>query len=92
MDDLAQARCLHVHERLTSHALAWPFLEPVDPVSMNLPTYFDIVRSPMDLSTMRQKLLTHSYDAPDAFRRDLILMCENAMEFNRDDTHEDSVA
>ena len=29
---------------------AWPFLEPVDPVALNIPDYPDVVKHPMDLS------------------------------------------
>ncbi|GLD96989.1 hypothetical protein PINS_up005672 [Pythium insidiosum] len=58
---------------------------------MNLPTYFDVVRTPMDLSTMASKLATHQYASPEDYRADLVLMCENAIEFNKDDDHEDSV-
>ncbi|DBA02675.1 TPA: hypothetical protein N0F65_010500 [Lagenidium giganteum] len=86
-----EARCLAFHERLMAHERAWPFLEPVDPVALNLPTYFDIIKNPMDMSTMLMKLQQHEYETPDEYRDDMVLMFENAMEFNRDDTHEESV-
>jgi bromodomain-containing protein 3 len=38
---------------------AWIFLEPVDPVKLNIPDYFDIVKEPMDLGTIKQKLATN---------------------------------
>ncbi|KAJ0392153.1 hypothetical protein P43SY_009213 [Pythium insidiosum] len=91
MDELLQRKCGRLHERLVGHELSWPFLSPVDPVAMNLPTYFDVVRTPMDLSTMASKLATHQYASPEDYRADLVLMCENAIEFNKDDDHEDSV-
>uniref|UniRef100_K3WBQ6 Bromo domain-containing protein n=1 Tax=Globisporangium ultimum (strain ATCC 200006 / CBS 805.95 / DAOM BR144) TaxID=431595 RepID=K3WBQ6_GLOUD len=91
MDAALHARCVYFHERLTAHPLSFPFLAPVDPVAMNLPTYLDIISSPMDLSTMWTKLQAHEYDSPDAYRRDMVLMFENAIEFNKADTHEDSV-
>lgn len=91
MDESMHARCVYFHERLVAHPLAWPFLQPVDPVAMNLPTYLEIITSPMDLSTMWAKLLSAQYDAPDAYRSDMVLMFENAIEFNKEDTHEDSV-
>lgn len=91
MDEALHARCVFFHERLAAHPLAWPFLQPVDPVALNLPTYLDIIASPMDLSTMHAKLHTNAYDDPDAYKRDMVLMFENAIEFNKDDTHEDSV-
>ncbi|TYZ63979.1 hypothetical protein PybrP1_000234 [[Pythium] brassicae (nom. inval.)] len=91
MDEALHARCVIFHERLAAHPLAWAFLEPVDPVALNLPTYLEIITSPMDLSTMWSKLLAREYSTPAAYRSDLVLMFENAIKFNRDDTHEDSV-
>lgn len=91
MDEALHARCVFFHERLVAHPLAWAFLEPVDPVALNLPTYLEIITSPMDLSSMWSKLLGREYATPAAYRSDLVLMFENAITFNSDDTHEDSV-
>ncbi|TMW64714.1 hypothetical protein Poli38472_011594 [Pythium oligandrum] len=91
MEEVLYRKCMRLHERLAAHELSYPFLEPVDPVVMNLPTYFDIIQSPMDLSTMYTKLTTGQYDSPDDYRDDMVLMFENAIEFNKGDTHEDSV-
>lgn len=40
---------------------AWPFLEPVDPVALDMDDYFKIVKKPMDLGTIKQKLKTNQY-------------------------------
>ncbi|ETW05207.1 hypothetical protein, variant [Aphanomyces invadans] len=45
-----------LHKELMNHALAWPFLEPVDPIKLNIPTYFHIIERPMDFGTMQNKL------------------------------------
>jgi bromodomain-containing factor 1 len=34
---------------------AWPFYDPVDVVALNLPDYFDIIKQPMDLGTVKSK-------------------------------------
>ncbi|KAG7396055.1 hypothetical protein PHYBOEH_002836 [Phytophthora boehmeriae] len=86
------AKCARLHAQLTRHALAWPFLEPVDPVALNVPTYFDVIAYPMDLGTMGAKLSAGDYDDPVSYRADLLLMFANAIEFNQDDEREDSVA
>lgn len=91
MDSLTLRKCIKLHERLSTSELAWPFLEPVDPVAMNLPTYFDVVRHPMDLHTMHTKLSNHQYQTPVEYREDFELMCANAIEFNKDDVYEGSV-
>eukprot|EP00644_Phytophthora_capsici_P003893 jgi/Phyca11/15732/fgenesh1_pg.PHYCAscaffold_15_\ len=86
------ARCARLHADLSRHVLAWPFLEPVDPVALNVPTYFDVISRPMDLSTMGAKLNAGEYHDPAEYRADLLLMFANAIEFNQDDEREDSVA
>ncbi|KAI8641098.1 Bromodomain-containing protein [Parasitella parasitica] len=62
--------------------LAYPFLEPVDPVAMNLPDYAAIVHHPMDLSTIEKKLLNDEYDDPEAFESDITLMFNNCYLYN----------
>jgi hypothetical protein len=32
---------------------AWIFHEPVDPVKLGIPDYFDIIKNPMDLGTIK---------------------------------------
>ncbi|KAK1941293.1 Transcription factor GTE12 [Phytophthora citrophthora] len=86
------ARCARLHADLSRHVLAWPFLEPVDPVALNVPTYFDVISNPMDLGTMGAKLNAGDYHDPAEYRADLLLMFANAIEFNQDDEREDSVA
>ncbi|OWZ16650.1 hypothetical protein PHMEG_0009529 [Phytophthora megakarya] len=86
------AKTAQLHADLSRHSLAWPFLEPVDPVALNVPTYFDVISHPMDLGTMGAKLNANEYNDPVEYRSDLILMFANAIEFNQDDEREDSVA
>lgn len=31
---------------------SYPFREPVDPILLGIPDYFDIIKSPMDLGTI----------------------------------------
>lgn len=87
-----QAKCVRLHAELSRHSLAWPFLEPVDPVLLNIPTYFDVIAHPMDLSTMSSKLTKNEYNDPVDYRADLRLMFANAIAFNQDDERDDSVA
>ena len=39
----------------------WPFLAPVDPIALGIPTYFNVIKRPMDLSTMKKKLDANEY-------------------------------
>lgn len=43
------------------HKSAAPFLYPVDPVALNIPDYFDIIKVPMDLSTIEQNFKNNYY-------------------------------
>eukprot|EP00096_Caligus_rogercresseyi_P001397 TRINITY_DN1220_c0_g1_i1.p1 TRINITY_DN1220_c0_g1~~TRINITY_DN1220_c0_g1_i1.p1 ORF type:complete len:120 (-),score=40.40 TRINITY_DN1220_c0_g1_i1:314-673(-) len=38
------------------HNNSWPFQSPVDTVALDLPDYFKIVTSPMDLGTIKRRL------------------------------------
>lgn len=63
----------------------WPFREPVDPVRMGIPQYFDIVKTPMDLSTIEKKLDTRQYTSGEEVKRDVELMLNNCFIFNPPD-------
>ncbi|CCH46128.1 Bromodomain-containing factor 1 [Wickerhamomyces ciferrii] len=64
----------------------YPFLEPVDPVALNCPTYFDYVSEPMDLSTVQNKLNNNIYENADEFERDIRLIFQNCYSFNPEGT------
>ncbi|KAI8911563.1 Bromodomain-containing protein [Gorgonomyces haynaldii] len=59
-----------------------PFLQPVDPIALGIPTYFDVIKNPMDLSTMRKKLDLWEYETADEFEADMRLMINNCFTFN----------
>ena len=63
--------CARALMRVWKHKEAWPFMEPVDPVALQIPTYFDIIRQPMDLGTIKTKLHNTSYASPDEFAHDM---------------------
>ncbi|KAJ1542993.1 hypothetical protein HK405_009599, partial [Cladochytrium tenue] len=50
------AECRAIFRSLLRHPASGPFLAPVDPVAAMAPDYFDVVKRPMDLSTINQKL------------------------------------
>uniref|UniRef100_A0A670Y0H9 histone acetyltransferase n=1 Tax=Pseudonaja textilis TaxID=8673 RepID=A0A670Y0H9_PSETE len=60
-----------------------PFRQPVDPQLLGIPDYFDIVRNPMDLSTIKRKLDTGQYQEPWQYVDDIWLMFNNAWLYNR---------
>ncbi|CCK69048.1 chromatin-binding protein BDF1 KNAG_0B06180 [Huiozyma naganishii CBS 8797] len=85
----AMKYCVSVVKELTNKKYAsfnYPFLEPVDPVSMNLPTYFDYVKEPMDLGTISKKLSNWEYQTMEEFEADIRLVFKNCYSFNPDGT------
>ncbi|KAL1899072.1 hypothetical protein Sste5346_002994 [Sporothrix stenoceras] len=67
--------------------LVGPFKEPVDPVSENIPDYFDKVKRPMDLGTIKQNLKDRKYKAPEEFLADMRQIFANVyMYWNKGDT------
>lgn len=59
------------------------FYNPVDPVALNIPTYFDVIKEPMDLSTIKKKLDRREYESAEDFEADCRLMFNNCFTFNR---------
>ncbi|XP_014667428.1 PREDICTED: histone acetyltransferase p300-like [Priapulus caudatus] len=60
-----------------------PFRNPVDPIKLNIPDYFDIVKNPMDLSTIKRRLDTGQYQDPWQYVDDVWLMFDNAWLYNK---------
>ena len=76
------ARCASC-ARLMQHPLNqnW-FNEPVDPVRLNLPDYFAIVREPMDLGTVKSRLAAFAYSDVPALAADVRRVFDNAQRYN----------
>merc|ERR1712029_506045 len=60
------------------------FAEPVD--TDEVADYLDIVKKPMDFSTMRKKLDNFEYSDIDLFEADFMLMVGNCLSYNEKDT------
>ncbi|CAG5079711.1 Oidioi.mRNA.OKI2018_I69.PAR.g9333.t1.cds [Oikopleura dioica] len=56
------------------------FVDPVDPDE--LPDYHEVIKNPMDLTTMMCKIDAHEYQTVKEFLSDVKLMCANALEYN----------
>ena len=87
---LSALRCEQLHralrqlvQRLMQHPLNqnW-FNEPVDPVRLNLPDYFAIVREPMDLGTVKSRLAAFAYSDVPALAADVRRVFDNAQRYN----------
>ena len=58
------------------------FREPVDPVALNIPTYYSVIKHPMDLQTLTNKLKGGLYSTAEEFKSDAELIFSNAFKFN----------
>jgi bromodomain-containing factor 1 len=77
--------CREVLRELTkkgNEAFTFPFLHPVDWVTLNIPDYPRIVKRPMDLSTVRKKYDAGEYQTPDDFSDDIRLILKNCFIYN----------
>nr|XP_033340937.1 serine/arginine repetitive matrix protein 2-like isoform X1 [Megalopta genalis] len=72
-----------VLESLKDHVDAWPFIDPVD--EEYAPRYYSVVRKPMDLSTMEEKLDGGLYKSLSEFKRDFCLIVDNCRQYNGSD-------
>ncbi|KAN0032866.1 hypothetical protein ACTFIV_006798 [Dictyostelium citrinum] len=60
------------------------FQRPVDPLAEGIPDYFDVIKNPMDLSTIKNTLDNNGYSTIKDFAADVRLMFENALTYNAD--------
>ncbi|KAI6045992.1 hypothetical protein EDC04DRAFT_3103553 [Pisolithus marmoratus] len=65
---------------LKAHPSAWAFLNPVN--GEEVVDYYDVVKRPMDLSTMEHKLNTNQYSNMKAFIDDTQLIFDNCRLYN----------
>jgi bromodomain-containing factor 1 len=82
--DFDRQWCTYVLAELMKWGLTQPFRIPVDPVRDGAANYRDVVKAPMDLSTIKRKLADGHYRSAHAFAADVLLMCDNAILFNGD--------
>lgn len=69
---------------LQSHPSSWPFHEPVS--LRDVPDYLEVVKHPMDMSSMMTKIRNGSYRSVKGFVVDVNLMCNNCFAYNSPDT------
>jgi len=58
------------------------FLTPVDPVALNIPDYHKLIKKPMDLGTVGEKLRGGEYENAKEFEADVRLVFANCYKFN----------
>nr|XP_023405128.1 bromodomain-containing protein 8-like isoform X1 [Loxodonta africana] len=76
---------LPVWKMIASHRFSSPFLKPVS--DRQAPGYKDVVKRPMDLTSLKRNLSKGQIRTMAQFQRDLMLMFQNAVMYNDSDHH-----
>lgn len=77
-----QKNLMNLLERLKSCEYACPFLQPVDPVGDGAPDYREVIKEPMDLSTIEKKLGEGKYTNEEQFHGDARRIISNSYAYN----------
>eukprot|EP00079_Xenopus_tropicalis_P026927 XP_012821016.1 PREDICTED: histone acetyltransferase KAT2B isoform X2 [Xenopus tropicalis] len=67
-------------QQVKSHQSAWPFMEPVK--RTEAPGYYEVIRFPMDLKTMSERVKNKYYVTKKLFMADLQRIFTNCREYN----------
>ncbi|XWS18573.1 hypothetical protein CRYUN_Cryun32bG0056600 [Craigia yunnanensis] len=82
MDRSMTQKCSALLKALMKHPAGWVFNKPVDPKALKIPDYFSIIKKPMDLGTIKSKLVKNTYLDIEEFVADIKLTFSNAMLYN----------
>lgn len=72
--------CYRAWEKINNFAIAIPFREPVR--ADDAPGYFDVIKRPMDLRTVRNRVMSGALTTPSEFQRDMNQIVRNALTYN----------
>lgn len=76
--------CRRFLYQIQNHNQAWPFLKPVD--KDEVPDYYNVITSPMDLTAMEERLEQGFYGTPKDLVGDLKLIFSNCRQYNNPTT------
>ena len=79
-------KCQRIVDILKKDEDIEPFMEPVDPVELDIPDYFDIIKNPMDIGTIERNLRDHKYETPEEFNKEMRLVWSNCMTYNPEES------
>lgn len=77
--------CSSIVKELTTkkhQTYAWPFLKPVDAQGLGLHDYYDIIKKPMDLATVKKKMDERAYRSGSEFAEDVRQIFHNCYRYN----------
>uniref|UniRef100_A0A6S9US33 Bromo domain-containing protein n=2 Tax=Chrysotila carterae TaxID=13221 RepID=A0A6S9US33_CHRCT len=83
-------QCLPLVKALLRSSLAWPFAKPVDPVAY--PDYYTVVRDPIDLGTIQERLISGKCKGWGEFVADVQRVWSNCFLYHAQGTDEHRMA
>lgn len=84
--DQISSKMLPLIQKLLEHPFGWLFRDPVDPIELGIPDYFDIIKEPMDLSSVQKRLKDGNYNTMAKVVSDVNLVFDNAITYNGEDS------
>ncbi|CAF1385903.1 unnamed protein product [Rotaria sordida] len=75
-----QKDLLNLTDQLLAHKMAWPFQKPVD--IKDVPNYYTIIKDPMDLTTLKTKVMNSKFNTICDYIRDVNKIFNNCRQFN----------
>ncbi|KAK1354407.1 hypothetical protein POM88_047663 [Heracleum sosnowskyi] len=89
VEAVTMRKCGEILAKLMNSRHGWVFNEPVDVVAFGLKDYYEIVKRPMDLGTVKSKLNKRVYKDSLDFAKDVELTFNNALAYNEkgDEVH-----
>ncbi|CAF5037589.1 unnamed protein product, partial [Rotaria magnacalcarata] len=75
-----QKDLLTLTDQLLAHKMAWPFQKPVD--IKDVPNYHTIIKEPMDLTTLKSKVMNSKFKTICDYIRDVNKIFNNCRQFN----------
>jgi histone acetyltransferase len=81
--DLLRKHLQSILVQIRAHNCSWPFLEPVNTKDTGAVDYYTVIKNPMDLRTMQERLdKGWFYVTKEIFKADLKRMVENCKTYN----------
>ncbi|GJU64819.1 transcription factor GTE7-like protein [Tanacetum coccineum] len=79
---MVMRECGKILGNLMKHKNGWVFNKPVDVHDLKCYDYHNVIKSPMDLGTIKSKIANNGYCSSLEFASDVRLCFNNAMEYN----------